>query len=206
MINSATASSTEVLCNRSQLHALLHTLHKYWEHLCPCSGLLHAQLSFYFYLIHLHSTSIGNKTLGLLTHAVPSLTEDFAQKVGFSSDAIFRIHKWFRKQLTSSNRAVQASAAELAVPWGSCPPPHTPRPASPPAHCWHCAPLNAFPASISYFFQSSFHHPPGQGRDAAAMLCSVTTSRQREAVLLRPSAAPAPLQSAAPAPRGFFTG
>lgn len=128
---------------------------------------------------------------------MPSLTEDFAQKVGFSSDAIFRIQKWFRKQLTSSNRAVQVSAAELAVPWGSCPPPHTPRPASPPAHCWHCAPLNAFPASISYFFQSSFHHPPGQGRDAAAMLCSVTTSRQREAVLLRPSAAPAPLQSAA---------
>lgn len=163
MINSATASSIEVLCNLSQLHALLHMLHKYWEHLCPCSGLLHAQLSFYFYLIHLHSTSIGNKTLGLLTHAVPSLTEDFAQKVGFSSDAIFRIHKWFRKQLTSSNRAVQASAAELAVPWGSCPPPHTPRPASPPAHCWHCRSLQRVSCFYFILLSKSFSPPTWAG-------------------------------------------
>lgn len=46
MINSATALSTEVPRNCSQLYALLCTLHKYWEHLCPCSGLLQAQLTF----------------------------------------------------------------------------------------------------------------------------------------------------------------
>lgn len=130
------------------------------------------------------------------------------------------LHKKWVSHLTQSSESTSGSGSSSQAVTEPCKPQlqswpchgaAAPRP-TPPGPLHHlptagtAAPFNAFPASISYFFQSPFHHPPGQGRDAAAMLCSVTTSRQREAVLLRPSAAPAPLQSAAPAPRGFFTG
>lgn len=174
----------------------------------------HSSLSKHFYLTHLHSTGISNKILGAINPPCAQPYWGLCTKSGFFiCGAIFRIHRWFRKQLTSSNWAVQgllmrthlSRRAGCAV--GQLPShPAPPGPLCHPAHCWHRAPFNAFPGFISYFFQCSYYHPLGPGPNAAAMHCSVTVFRHWEVVLLRPNAGTAPLQLVAtgPCPTGLL--